>query len=89
MLIPPWLLILRIGRFFLPLPVVLLWPVLVVLAAVLYLLLPLAALVAWPFGRARVVWVGLPRLLALFCAFRGLRVDCSRGQGPRVLVEIR
>ena len=74
-MLPPSVLQIRIGRFGLWIPLILIWP----LAAVLWLLvLPLLLLVAVLTFRWRWVVPMLllgPALFRLFAAFRGLEVD--------------
>jgi hypothetical protein len=80
-MIPPLLIILRFGRLVVPLPVVLLWPLLLALA-----LLCSLALVFVPFRRLRAgTRVALPwLLLRAFMALRGLRLEMQDAKEGRV-----
>lgn len=69
------------------LPVVFIWPFVVLLGLLLSPLVLATSIVLWPGGRGRVLLLAGPRLFQLYCALRGLRV---RFEGPssRVLVYI-
>jgi hypothetical protein len=81
--IPPLLIYVRIGRVPLPLPLVLLWPLLLgllVCAAVILPLVPLRGMTV----RQR---VHAPfALWSMLAALRGLRTDVRPAHGPSVIV---
>lgn len=61
------------------LPLVLLWPVVLVLGLLLSPLVIIAALATWP-RYGRLLLLGGPRLFELLCALRGLRVQVEDGK---------
>jgi len=82
-MIPPLLIYVRVGRAPLPLPVFLLWPLLLVLfffAAVVLPLLPVRGTTIG--GRALLPF----RLWRALCATRGLRVGVQAADGRRLAI---
>ncbi len=82
-MIPPLLIYVRIGPVPLPLPVVLLWPLLLALLASAALLLPLLRVRGTTVGQRARLPFALYRMLA---ATRGLSVGVSPVNGPGVRV---
>ena len=83
-MIPPVLIYLRIGHVPLPLPVVLLWPLLLALLVLSAVVLPFVPLRSTTVStRARLPFA-LYRMLA---ALRGLRVDVREAHGDRLMVR--
>jgi hypothetical protein len=77
-MIPPSLLLIRIGRFPIIIPLLLLWPIALVL---LVFGLALGLLVLLLTFRPRKAWIvlgAMTRAYALFAAFRGLKIDVKR-----------
>ena len=91
MMLPPALVRVRVQneerRMRLWLPVVLLWPLLAVVAAVAAPVCVLIAALGRRGGRARRVLLAVPLMLYLLCSLRGLRVDVT-GRGGHVFVSI-
>ena len=82
-MIPPLFLYARVGRFHLPLPVLLLWPLLLVLLLLSTLVLPFVPLRGTTAGARARLPLAAWRMLA---ALRGLRVDVRPAGGGRVKV---
>ena len=84
MMFPPSLLRIYIAgdrrhRINLWLPLILLWPFVLLLGLLLAPLLLLLALFTWPrFGRT--LLLAAPRLVTLICALRGLRIQVGSGR---------
>ncbi len=92
MILPPSILRLRIRgeghRFGIWLPLILVWPVVLVLALAVAPLVLIAAAVAWPFGWGRPLLLVGPAIFRIFCSLRGLEIDVR--DGPQtVYVHIR
>ena len=91
MMMPPALVRVRVQnderRLRLWLPVVLLWPLLAVVAALAVTVCALMAAFGRRRGKARRVLIAVPLMLYLLCSLRGLRVDVAGGDG-HVFVSI-
>ena len=90
MILPPSILRLRVQneqhRFGLWLPLILIWPLIVLAALVLAPLVLVLAIVLWPAGWGRPLLLAGPRLFGLFCALRGLEVRVEQPK-ERVIVH--
>ena len=79
MIWPPSLLRVRIQngrrRFGLWLPLILLWPPIVLIALALFPIVLVLAAVLWRKGRGRTLLLSGPLLFRLFCSLRGLQVE--------------
>lgn len=80
--LPPSLFFLRAGKLWLPVPLVLLWPLLPFVAALAVAVLA-AVRVKGTTVRQRVALVGLA--YQSFAALRGLNIDLQNGKGRYVL----
>lgn len=79
-MIPPVLIQIRVGWFWIPLPVFLLWPLLAIIWVVLGLVLTVAAIGLGALGEIKPsaiggIWLTTWRLL---CSFRGTTVDIDQ-----------
>ena len=70
------------------LPLVLVWPLLLLLALVIAPLVIIAAVLLWPSGRGKAILLSGPSLYALLCSLRGLTVQVE-GIDEQVLIAIR
>lgn len=70
------------------LPVIILWPLALVLGIALAPVALIVACCTWRRGLGKSILFGGPRLFALVCALRGLQVHVQE-KNQRVLVEIR
>ena len=77
----------RRGRLRLVLPVIVVWPVLVVLLVVAQPILMAVAAAFWRKAWARPVAFALPVAAYVFCCLRGLHVDGESDSGERVLIS--
>lgn len=79
MIFPPSILQLSIRReghrIGLSLPLVLIWPVFLVLALAIVPLVLVAAAVLWPIGWGRSLLLAGPAVFRIFCSLRGLEVN--------------
>ncbi len=79
MIFPPSTLRLRIRnegrRFGLRLPLILIWPVFLVLALAIAPLVLVASAVLWPLGWGRPLLVAGPVIFRIFCSLRGLEIN--------------
>ncbi|MFW6189203.1 MAG: hypothetical protein ACOC7T_02120 [Planctomycetota bacterium] len=84
-MIPPLLVILRIGRLWLPLPTVLLWPLLTAALFIAPAVLPLVPVTTLTRSQRAALPFHVWRLLS---AARGLRVDVSAHDGRSVHLRV-
>ena len=81
MMFPPSILRFRVlddhTRVNLWIPLVLIWPLLVVVYLLLLPCILLAAVLTWSSGRGRLILVGGPALFRLYCALRGLEIQVT------------
>lgn len=89
MILPPSILRIRLRRrkrrgLNLILPLILIWPIVLALALVLW---PVALVVAAHYGKLRAAVRVLPRVFLVMCALRGLRIDLADAE-ERMLVYI-
>ncbi|HER00083.1 MAG TPA: hypothetical protein ENO22_12155 [candidate division Zixibacteria bacterium] len=80
MIYPPLILRIRIGeggrkKIGLWLPLILLWPFVLIFGVILFPLILLISLLTWYSGKGKKLLFGLPVLFYLICHVRGLRVD--------------
>ena len=84
MIWPPSLLRIRIQngrrRFGLWLPLILLWPPIVLITLALFPIVLVSAAVLWRRGWGRPLLLSGPLFFGLFCALRGLRIDIKNQQ---------
>ena len=92
MIWPPSLLRIRIQnddrRLGLWLPLILLWPPIVLITLALFPIGLVLAAVLWRSGWSRPLLLSVPSILRLFCALRGLRIDVQ-GQTERVYISFK
>ena len=92
MIWPPSVLRVRIqnGRrgFGLWLPLILLWPPIVLIALALFPIILVLAAVMWCGGWGRPLLLSGPSFFRLFCALRGLRIDVQ-DQQQRVYISLK
>ena len=92
MIWPPSVLRLRIHsqrrHFRLWLPLLLVWPLMVVILLALSPLILVLAIILWPSGMGKPLLLAGPLLFRVFCALRGLEVNVEQ-PSERVLISIR
>ena len=93
MICPPALMQLSVprqnrGRLRLVLPVIVIWPVLVMLLIVVQPILMAVAAAFWRKPWARPVAFALPVATYLFCCLRGLHVEVNADSGEHVLISL-
>ena len=67
------------------LPLILIWPPVLLLGVLLSPVIVVAALVLWPSGKGRAVLLAAPLAFYAFCALRGLRLDV---RSPERVVQV-
>ena len=79
MMFPPSILRVRIldddSRVNLWIPLVIVWPIVVVLYLLFLPCIIVASILTWRGGRGRLILLGGPALFRLYCALRGLEID--------------
>ncbi|MFO8008782.1 MAG: hypothetical protein R6V05_13725 [Candidatus Brocadiia bacterium] len=83
-MIPPVLVIVRVGRLLIPVPAILLWPLLLLLLVVGPMVLPFVRMESTSRAQRAMLPLHLCRLLG---SLRGLRVDIETSSGEKVHVS--
>lgn len=91
MILPPSLLRIRIRnrttRFSLWLPLILIWPLILLAMVILSPLVLICAVLLWPMGLGKPILLTGPLLFRLFCSIKGLEVAVEKSS-EQVLISI-